>query len=79
MKRKDFSELKEKSRQDLSKAVSKKRSDAAKAKIEIVSGREKNLRSLKNIRLEIAKILTLIREKEIIEKLEAKSKKGKIK
>jgi ribosomal protein L29 len=83
MKKKDFTEIRGKSIQELAGLVGKKRLLAAKKKMEIVVGKEKNLRSFKNLRLEIAKILTLIREKEILEKMqpkkteEVKTEKGK--
>jgi ribosomal protein L29 len=79
MKRKDFAELKEKTKVELTKLVVQKRMDATKKKMEILAGKEKNLKAYKNLRQEIAKILTLVKEKEILEKLapkvEAKEKK----
>lgn len=50
--------------------------------MEIVSGKNKNLREYKNLRRELAKILTLASEKKIIEKIEvekAKEEKAKTK
>lgn len=69
MKRKDFVELKEKKISDLEKLVVAKKLEAKKAGLKIVSGKEKNLKLAYNLRREIAKIMTLIKEKKIIETL----------
>jgi hypothetical protein len=37
--------------------------------MQILGGREKNLKLHRNLRAEVAKILTLVREKEIVEEL----------
>lgn len=78
MKRKEFTDLKGKTIKDLSKLVQGKRTEATKKRMQIIGGREKNLKLYKQIRIEIAKILTLIKEKEILEKLEVKSQKSKV-
>ncbi|MGA3291751.1 MAG: 50S ribosomal protein L29 [Candidatus Microgenomates bacterium] len=70
MKRKDFTGLREKTIKDLKALASKKRIESIKTKMGIMSGKEKNLKLHRNLDREIAKILTLIREKEIIEKLQ---------
>ena len=84
MKRKDYTDLKGKTIAELTKLASTKGTDAVKKKMQILGGKEKNLKVYRNIRSEIAKILTLIREKEILEKVqsevkqeEAKEKKDK--
>lgn len=69
MKKKDFTELREKSAAELVKLAMQKKSEAAKKQMEILAGKEKNLKLYKNLRVEIAKILTLVREKEILESL----------
>jgi ribosomal protein L29 len=80
MKRKDFNEIKGKTIAELNKLVVEKRLIAGKKRLEILGGKEKNLKLHKNLRQEIAKILTLVREKEILEKLEPKEEtKGKAK
>jgi len=56
----------------LKKLVADKKLEAEKAKMKIFAGKEKNLKVKKNLSQEIAKILTLVREKEIIESLEKK-------
>lgn len=75
MKRKDFIELKSKSIKELTVLVSGKKAEAAKKKMESLAGKEKNLKSFKNLRSEIVKILTLIREKEILEKIKPQETK----
>ncbi len=79
MKRKDLDELKTKTPKELRKMVLAKKAEAVKKKMRILGGREKNLKVYKNLRLEIARMLTLVREKEILEKLEAESKTGEVK
>lgn len=61
--------------------ISVKRTEAIKKKMQILAGKEKNLKLYRNLRAEIAKILTLVREKEILEKVqpEVKSEEGKVK
>jgi ribosomal protein L29 len=78
MKRKDFTELKEKTGAELIKLAGKKKTEATKKKMEILAGKEKNLKAYKNLRQEIAKILTLVREKEILEKLTSKPSSAKV-
>ena len=72
MKRKDFADIKGKTIEELIKMASQKRTEAVKKKMESLSGKEKNLKVYRNLRAEIAKILTLTREKEILEKLRSK-------
>jgi len=72
MKRKEFTELRGKDIKALSKLAFEKKVEAMKVKVAMTGGKEKNLKVYKNIRHEIAQILTLIREKEIIEKMQPK-------
>jgi ribosomal protein L29 len=69
MKKKDFDQIKNKSREDLEKVVSEKRAELTETNtLSGVSG-EKNKKKAKTLRREIAQILTLIKEKEIVEKI----------
>lgn len=77
MKKKEFNDLRGKDIKDLKKLVVDKKLESEKAKMKIFGGKEKNLKLKKNLSSEIAKILTLIREKEIIESLQPKEEKGK--
>lgn len=72
MKRKEFNDLKGKTIVELKKMASEKGAQAVKNKMQILGGREKNLKLHRNLRAEVAKILTLVREKEIIEELAPK-------
>ena len=74
MKRKEFNDLKVKDIKTLRKLAMEKKFEAAKHKMEIMGGKEKNLKSTNNLRHDLAQILTVIREKEIMEKLELKGK-----
>jgi ribosomal protein L29 len=74
MKTKDLKDLRTKDVKSLMKLATDKGLEAAKAKMGAVSGKEKNIKLALNIRREVAKILTLAREKEILEKIEAETK-----
>lgn len=78
MKKKEFNELRKRNTIDLMKMVFDKKKEAEKAKMSSFGGKEKNNKIKRNLRREIAKILTLIREKEIIKSLQPKieEKKG---
>lgn len=68
MKSKDLRDLKLKEIDVLTKMVDDKKKDLKKAMVEIKVTKEKNLKKAKLVRREIAQILTIIREKEIIGK-----------
>lgn len=68
MKKKDYREFKTKEMAELRKALAGKRTDLAQTVPSLGSGKEKNLKKAKNLRREIAQILTLIREKEIVKR-----------
>lgn len=70
MKRKDFTDLRTKDIKTLKKLAMEKKLEVAKKKMEIMGGKEKNIVAAGNLRKELAQILTLVREKEIIEKLQ---------
>ena len=72
MKRKEFNDLKTKDIKDLRKLGRDKKFEASKKRMEIVSGKEKNLKATNNLRHDLAQILTVVREKEIMEKLRTK-------
>lgn len=66
MHKRELTDLKNKEIKELKTILEKKRIEAAKVYMELMAGREKNLRKSKMTRLEVAQILTIIREKEII-------------
>lgn len=72
MKRKEFNDLKVKDIENLKKMATGKKLEIGKKRMEIVGAKEKNLKSVGNLRHDLAQILTLIREKEILERLQPK-------
>jgi ribosomal protein L29 len=72
MKKKEFTELRSKDIKVLQKLVFEKKAEAVKTKVGMSAGKEKNLKIFRNLRREVAQILTLIKEKEIAEKLQPK-------
>ena len=75
MKKKDLSGTRSKTSKELTKLVEKKSLEYAKVRAAIKAGQEKNLKKVKLIRHEISQILTVIKEKEIVDKLEKKDEK----
>lgn len=75
MKLKEFKDLKNKEIKELLKISDEKKVLLRKVILEIKSGSEKNLKKAHNLKKEIAKILTLIKEKEIIQKIVSEEKK----
>lgn len=78
MKRKEITETRNKDVKSLKKMAYDLRSSADKVHMDIRAGKTKNLKSLKNLRRDLAQTLTIIREKEILEKFEVKKEGGKI-
>jgi len=68
MKKKDLLDLRSKKTGELEKLLSKKRNELINTYVKIKAGQEKNLKKAKNIRRDIAQILTIIREKELLKK-----------
>ncbi len=67
MKRKSLQKLREKGIEELKKKVLAMKKEQVELVAKIAVGREKNLKSTKNLRRDIAQLLTLIREKELLE------------
>lgn len=67
MKKKELTDIKGKTIKDLNKLVYTKKLEAKKSKMNTASGKVKNLREFKNLRRDIAQILTVIKEKQIFE------------
>lgn len=72
MKQKDFKNLRSKDIKSLLKMAQEKRAEITKKRVEVFGGKDKNLKAVSILRRELAKILTLVREKEIIRTLEEK-------
>lgn len=74
MKTKEFKNLRAKDIKSLKKLAYTKKLEVIKKNMMVLGGKEKNVKSVGILRNELAKILTLVREKEILEKLEAAKK-----
>lgn len=64
MKTKDIQKLKNKSAEELKKEVAEKKEKLWELKKDVVSGKLKNVRAPREAAKEIARMLTLIKEKE---------------
>lgn len=69
MKKKDLSDLRTKDDSELGKLCLKKKEELVKVKVDMASGGEKNVKKAKNLRKDIAQILSLLKEKDIIKSL----------
>lgn len=66
MKKKDITELRSKKLEELVRQVSDKKIDLVKTHANMKVAKEKNIRKARTLRGEIAKILTIIREKQLL-------------
>lgn len=82
MKKKDRNDLKTKELKDLNKILGDLRKDLTKEKIELKMGNTKNVHATKNIKKQIANVLTFMTLKKKIEmskpNKERKNKEGKL-
>jgi ribosomal protein L29 len=74
MKTRELNKLRKESYDSLAKMADDKRKEIVLNYSDRVAGKEKNLRKVKLLRRDLAQILTIMREKEIVE-LAKKSKK----
>jgi len=72
MKKKEMNELKAKDIKEMEKILSEKKTDIMKTRAQIVASKEKNLKKIKMAKRDISQISTIIREKQIAEKLKDK-------
>ena len=72
MQKNDLTNLRKKEIKDLQEVLNKKQVEAQEVYASMKAGLEKNLRKFRNLRREIATILTIIREKQIIESQKTK-------
>ena len=75
MKTKDLQNLKGKTVAELKKAALEKSSGLNKLRTELMTGKHKNVRVVKNARQDLARIYTILKEKELLEET-ANTKKG---
>lgn len=66
MKRKEIKALHEKTKEELEKILEEARLSLVKLRTDLASGKTKNVSALAQKRDEIAQILTIIKEKEIL-------------
>lgn len=76
MKKKDLINLKSKTEKELTRLSEKKVVELEKVRANMKVGQEKNLKKVKLLRHEISQILTVLREKEIVKRLEEEVKKA---
>ena len=79
MKKKDLQDLRNNKVVELEKIVAKKRQESVLTNAKMKTGQEKKVKKVKNLRREIAQILTIIREKQILEEEEKKESKNNTK
>lgn len=64
MKKNELSQMRDKELKELRKELKEKKQELAKVRLEVSTGKIKNTRAGKNLRKDIAQILTIIRDKE---------------
>lgn len=79
MKKKDIQDLRNKKIVELDKIVIKKRQESIMADVKTRTGQEKKIKKVKNLKREIAQILTIIREKQILKEVKKKETKNSTK
>jgi len=72
MKKKEMNEVKAKDIKEMEKIISEKKIDIIKTRAQVVTSKEKNLKKIKMAKRDISQISTIIREKQIAEKLKDK-------
>lgn len=68
MKTKDFKKVREQELKQIYATLAKKKKDAALASAKMAAGKVKNLKKYKNLKKDIAQLLTVITEKEIVDR-----------
>jgi len=77
MKKKEFAELKTKKTTELAKLLGEKKLEITQITSKIYAGREKNLKKAKNLRRDVAQIMTALSENMTKESVETKKEGGK--
>ncbi len=72
MKINELNKLKKKEKQDLEKISADNKIELVKIRAEVSAGNENNNKKIKNLKRDIAQILTVIREKELLEEVSEK-------
>lgn len=77
MKKKDKDALRTKEIGEVKKTLVQKREELKKTTSDMYGGKEKNLKKRRNLRREIAQILTILKEREFVEKTREEKKEEK--
>ena len=67
MKKKDLQDLRAKGTEELNKKAAEMGLELIKVKAKLLGSKEKNLKKVKFIRRDLAQIMTILKEKEILE------------
>ena len=77
MKTRELTSLRKKSPDEIKSLLEQKKFEAVESFAKMKAGQEKNLKKTKNLKREIAQIMTVFQEYNLSKKLDEKSNKGK--
>ena len=77
MKTRELTSLRKKSLDEIKSLLEQKKLEAVESFAKMKAGQEKNLKRAKNLKREIAQIMTVFQEYNLSKKLDEKSDKGK--
>ena len=77
MKTRELTSLRKKSPDEIKSLLEQKKFEAVESFAKMKAGQEKNLKRAKNLKREIAQIMTVFQEYNLSKKLDEKSDKGK--
>ena len=77
MKTRELTSLRKKSPDEIKSLLEQKKFEAVESFAKMKAGQEKNLKRVKNLKREIAQIMTVFQEYNLSKKLDEKSDKGK--
>ena len=77
MKTRELTSLRKKSLDEIKSLLEQKKLEAVESFAKMKAGQEKNLKKTKNLKREIAQIMTVFQEYNLSKKLDEKSNKGK--
>lgn len=77
MKTRELTSLRKKSLDEIKSLLEQKKFEAVESFAKMKAGQEKNLKRVKNLKREIAQIMTVFQEYNLSKKLDEKSNKGK--
>lgn len=75
MKKKELIDLRSKEVKVLNKMILDKKTEIEKNRVKVFSGKQKNFSFSRNLRREVSQLMTLVKEKQIMEKLTGKNNK----